>query len=175
MPLSRHHIHVSDTRNGPSVSTDKGHRVKVGFTIWIGPTPHTGSLDSLALDDTSEIRFAPQEGFVVVAATIDSLCDAFEAIQVELTLKGGKLGLVEVLRHDDFFEQLHPPDRETTTVWLPADNVALTIFVDIVESIVQQNREAPLVLFASVVVLVVVACGSALTEERRPCWCVNGV
>ena len=67
----------------------------------------------------SKTDLAPKEEFVVVAALIDTTSEAVESIEIELALKAGHLGLLEVLGHDMVDEFLRLVNNEASSVWLP--------------------------------------------------------
>ena len=74
-----------------------GHLVKVGLRFRTGGSLELGSLHLDTLHTLAEVDFAAQKQFVVVTTGIITTCEARKAVKVQLTLKGGGLGLAKVL------------------------------------------------------------------------------
>lgn len=67
---------------------------------WIGRGFDASSLDSRSSHGLAK-EWAPlQKEFMVVSASVSAGCESTESIKVELSLKGGELGLLEEARHD---------------------------------------------------------------------------
>ena len=78
---------------------------------------------------------------MVVSVPVESLCDAVETVQVELSLEGRKLGLAEVFGHDDLFEQFRLMDDEASPVWLPGYDGIVSIVFDFLECLMESFGE----------------------------------
>ena len=70
---------------------------------------------------------------MVVSSTVRALGEALEAVEVELALEAGELGLLEVLGHDVIDKLLGLVHDKGTTVWLPGNDTGQTIRLNLVE------------------------------------------
>ena len=78
---------------------------------------------------------------MVVSSFVRSFSQAVEAVKVELTLEGGELRLLEVRRHHLFGKLLVIVHDKAATVWLPRNNMGESIVFNLIEKLVQSERE----------------------------------
>ena len=122
------------------------HGPKVGFLIGVGFAPNSGPLDLDALNLVGQIGFAPQKAFVVIAALVQALRNAFKAVEVQLSLKTGNLGQFgKVPGQEDLLKGLWIVNGKAATVGLPRNHVTVFLFssmaINLIQHFVQLERK----------------------------------
>lgn len=105
---------------------------------------------------------AADEGHVEIGSLVGPVAQSRKAIEVELSLERGVLGLIEVVVHDLVNELLGLVNHEGSAVGLPGHNTMLAVLVPIIEHIMKFPRErcSHASLGNGFLVLVLVALGS---------------
>ena len=102
-----------------AISVKERHSIEVGLVVRVGLSTDGSALDTPSLHKPCQCWLSPQECFVIIPTTVQSLRDAVKPVQVELSLEGRKLGLAKVFGHHDLVEQPRLMNDETPTMWLP--------------------------------------------------------
>ena len=124
----------------PGQWLDPGHVPKVGFFLGIGLGTMSLSLDFDAVDLCYKKGPMAEKLGMVVALSIFPCCDSLESIQIQLPLKGGSFGKVEIFAEhmvNDFgFVQ-----DEASSVWLPTDNMCMSIALHLLQHMIEFERK----------------------------------
>ena len=127
-----------------TAQTDGLHAVEVRFGLGIAGPLETGALDAGAGDVLGEEGHAAEKVLVVVTAVVAASGQPLEAVQVELPLEAGDLGLLEVVRHDRGDELLGLVDGKGPAVGEPRDDVGVAVPLDLVEDVMELAGEGDL-------------------------------
>ena len=114
-----HHGHSTLGHFRWSDWNDGWHGVKVWFVIGRTRRADFGALDLPSHDSFGKKRSSSKEEFMVIGSCVSSMCDALKVIQVELSLEGSKLGLLEELAHYFVFEFARTMNHERPSMWKP--------------------------------------------------------
>ena len=134
--LSLHLLALVDT-----AQTHGPHAVKVRLGLGIARPLEAGALDAGAGDVLGKEGHAAEEVLVVVPAVVPAAGQPLEAVQVELPLEAGDLGLLEVVRHDRGDEVLGLVDGKGPAVGEPRDDVGVAVPLDLVEDVMELAGE----------------------------------
>ena len=78
---------------------------------------------------------------MVISTLIGACRKSLESIQIQLSLEGRVLGLMEEFRHDVLDEFFGFVYEEASTMRLPRNDVCLSIFFDDIKHFVKHTRE----------------------------------
>ena len=76
-----------------------------------------------------------------IGSLVGSVAQSRKAVEVELSLERGVLGLIEVMVHDLVNKLFWLVNHEGSAVGLPGYNIMLAVFVPIVEHVVELPRK----------------------------------
>ena len=115
--------------------------IKVGFFLWRERTADLCSFDLLAYHPSTQIAFASHKELVEVRSFVPAVAKAGESIEIELALEGCQLGLTKVLGHNVVDKLLGLVYDKASSVWLPRDDMLVAIRREVVQELMQLNRE----------------------------------
>ena len=121
------------------VDTAQTRKFRLG--LGIARPLEAGALDAGAGDALGKEGHAAEEVLVVVPAVVPAAGQPLEAVQVELPLEAGDLGLLEVVRHDRGDEVLGLVDGKGPAVGEPRDDVGVAVPLDLVEDVMELAGE----------------------------------
>ena len=109
------------------------HGIKVGLLFRVRTRPNPSSLDSRSSDLMSQKRLAAKHKRMIVRSLVSSFCNSLKAIEIELSLKTGKLGLMKVARHDVLQKDFVIVYAKSSTMWLPWHYIIKAVFFNMIE------------------------------------------
>lgn len=124
-----------------SLDSHGRHRIELRLGFGAACLADTGSLDFYAMDPIAQELSPSQELFVVVASLVTSRSESGESIKVELSLEGSEFGLSKVGWHNVADELFRVVDHKAPAVWLPGNNVGVSVSLNLIQHFVQLDRK----------------------------------
>lgn len=114
-----------------------GEPVKVGFGGGGGSQFAANALDADAGHALENVGTSTKEEFVVVSVAVRASCEAAESVEVDLPLERSELCLTEVSWHDFLHKAVGLMHNEASSVRHPRDDIVQSVFLDLVEHLVE--------------------------------------
>lgn len=78
---------------------------------------------------------------MIISSLVSSSCESLKSVQVQLSLKAGKLSLLKITRHDFLQKDFRLAYQKASSMRLPRYHVSVAVLFNSVEDAMQLNGE----------------------------------